>query len=285
MKNFVALFFLAGILSVGFSSCWLDEVGPPIDTSNGGGTTFQQKRVLLEDITGVRCTNCPSGHELAATISANNAGRVEVVCIHSGVFAVPFAFSSYDFKSDCPEGVQIDNWLGPSSSWPCADINRKLFTGESALFLSSTKWAGYVAQELASDTPVVAIDINRTYNISSRNLSVSLNLHYNTTETTANYFTIYLVEDSIVDPQSNDTPAPVHIDTFYTHMNVLRHVLTAYNGTAVSGSTTSGSDISTASFSYVLPANVNAAHARVVAFVSEFGTSKDVLQVVSKKVE
>ena len=282
MKTTLSLFTLLIVLTLSNSSCWLSEMGPNIDTTSHGGTNFQLHRVLLEDITGVRCTNCPSGHELASTIASNNGGRVEIVSIHSGSFAVPFSFSYYDFNADCPEGTTIDNWLGPSSSWPCAAIDRKIFSGETALFLSTTKWAGYVAQELSSDTPVVSIDINKNYNGSSRTLNVSLNLHYNNTESVANYFTIYLVEDSLIDPQSNDTPSPVHIDTFYTHMNVLRHVLTAYNGQVISGATTSGNDITTANYSYVLPANINPLHCRVVAFVSEFGTNKNVLQVMSK---
>lgn len=288
MKSFLFTALTLIFLSINFSACWINEVGPSIDTTSTGGATFQVHRVLLEGITGIRCSNCPSGHDLAETISSGSSGRVEVVDLYSGTIpalSTPYPINNFNFSADFPEGTQIDNWLGPSTSWPCADIDRKIFSGESALFLSSTKWAGYVAQELAIDTPTVAITINKNYNSGNRTLNVSLGLHYNNTETTPNYFTIYLVEDSIIDPQSNDTPAPVHIDTFYNHMNVVRHVLTSYNGNAVSGNTVSGNDLTTPSYSFILPSNINPDHARVVAFVSEYGSSKEVLQVVSKQVK
>ena len=54
-------------------------------------TTQQNKKVILEEFTGVNCQYCPSGHAIANTIKNANPADVFLINIHVGTYATPGA--------------------------------------------------------------------------------------------------------------------------------------------------------------------------------------------------
>jgi len=77
-------FFIPLSVIVLFSAC-TKEIGPAIDFSKvQAKDTFymapvenaQLKNVLIEEFTGVKCPNCPDGHNIVATIQNANPSRV-----------------------------------------------------------------------------------------------------------------------------------------------------------------------------------------------------------------
>jgi hypothetical protein len=77
-------FFIPLSALVLFSAC-TKEIGPAIDFSKvQAKDTFymapvenaQLKNVLIEEFTGVKCPNCPDGHDIVATIQNTNPNRV-----------------------------------------------------------------------------------------------------------------------------------------------------------------------------------------------------------------
>ena len=55
-------------------------------------TTPQNKKVVLEEFTGINCQYCPDGHKIANNIKASKpAGDVILVNIHTGGYANPSA--------------------------------------------------------------------------------------------------------------------------------------------------------------------------------------------------
>jgi len=52
-------------------------------------TTPENRKVILEEFTGINCTFCPQGHAIAQNIQNNNQGDVFLINIHSGSFANP----------------------------------------------------------------------------------------------------------------------------------------------------------------------------------------------------
>ncbi|HZG00702.1 MAG TPA: Omp28-related outer membrane protein, partial [Chitinophagales bacterium] len=250
-----------------------------LDLSGGQDTTStaQAKNTILEEVTGVRCVNCPEAHELAKQIATDHPGRVELVSIHTGFFAVPYGFSNENFK--IAQGTSIESYLGGPLSYPLASVDRFLPAGQSDLLLDKAFWGGLAAQRV-EDSLRVEIDLANSYNAATRTLNVTLSAEYLFDIGDAQKINVLLTESGIVDPQLT----PDGVDTFYVHDNVLRAVLTEATGDAVTETTTSGTALQR-TYSFTLPSGLVAENCRVIAFIAkETADSKEVLQVVGKNV-
>ena len=92
-------YLFASFLCLMMLSC--EEEGPAVildEAETLSDTTYvtstipiaQDKVVLIEELTGVRCPNCPDGHQEVETILANNPGRVLAVAVHTPFLGQPF---------------------------------------------------------------------------------------------------------------------------------------------------------------------------------------------------
>ncbi len=61
-------------------------------------TTPENKKVILEEFTGVNCVYCPQGHVIANNIKNANPNNVFLINIHQGSFATPGA-GQPDFRT------------------------------------------------------------------------------------------------------------------------------------------------------------------------------------------
>ena len=61
---------------------------PDIDPNN----VF--RKVLIEEYTGHRCTNCPDGHRELASLHERYGDTLVAIGIHAGTFALPAAAAS-----------------------------------------------------------------------------------------------------------------------------------------------------------------------------------------------
>src|SRR5690625_7534013 len=52
-------------------------------------TTPQNKKVVLEEFTGINCVFCPDGHRIAQAIKDQNPDDVFLINVHVGGFAKP----------------------------------------------------------------------------------------------------------------------------------------------------------------------------------------------------
>jgi len=217
-----------------FSGC--EEVGPYINFEEEEPTipneevtplpteTNQQKVILLEEFTGVRCPNCPAGSELAEELASQYADQVIIVSIHSGVFSIPYA-NAENFKIE--DGVEIENLLGKAAAYPSAAINRKLFEGENRPIIPSTKWNNYIKAEL--DEPALAhLNLNNV-NYETGNLQLTTQTQFFEEIENTVKLSIMLIEDGIISPQDVDGTKVED----YVHKHVLRAMLSPFNGTLI----------------------------------------------------
>lgn len=272
MKQTLIIILLAYLISL--NAC---QEQCPLLSSTPTDTTqaTQQKNILIEEFTGVKCVQCPEGHQIAETIANSNPGRVEVVSIHSGFYAVPFPFSLYNFK--IPEGTAIENYIGPATFYPTAAIDRKLFSGQPEILLDKNLWTGSAAAQLLEPLKV-KVNFNNTYNPSDRKLNVKVSFEYLEEITDAQSITVLITENDIVDAQET----PQGVDTFYVHRHVLRAVLTNAIGDLITEPTPAGAIINR-NYQFTLPAAWNDTKCRIVAFVARnTAESKEVLQVNAK---
>ncbi|GDX52338.1 hypothetical protein LBMAG27_13850 [Bacteroidota bacterium] len=274
MKSLIKIF--TALLILLLSTIYLmgcKETCPEIDKSQ------PNRNVLIEEFTGVRCVNCPQGHQLAASLQESYPeGSVIVVAIHSGALAGPYPFGTHNFLTT--HGSEIDAQIGPSGFWPSADINRKLFSGETERYLDKAKWPGYVAQELTGSDPKVRIEEEHQFNDTSRLLNLTVKLFYNETVNNNNNLSVMLTESGLIEPQLGQSG----IDTFYVHRHVLRDMMTQSLGDPIDGTKDINHPLNISLPSFTIPASWNADSVHIVTFVTDTD-SLNVLQVIENKLK
>ncbi len=275
------IIFFISILVLTLSSC--DEIGPdinPISQNTGSGTdSLQPKRVLVEEFTGVQCSNCPPATTQLNNLVDSYNGRLVIVTVHTGFFASPISGASqFDFSTQ--DGADLGSHVGPITANPSATIDRKLFDAENALPVSNAVWAGYISQR-ADLAPQLGIDVNTSFDATSRNLDIDVNLDFYEDVSSPLKLTVFLTENNIVDAQLAPGNQTI-LD--YVHKYVLRDIITPVNGKDVAAQT-SGSDVSE-SFATNLPSDWMANNCYVVVALSKAdGSDMEVLQCAQVAVE
>ncbi len=238
------------------------------------------RKVLVEELTGVRCTQCPNGARVLEELQAKyGKENMIVVSIHAaGNFSVPYTENKYDFRNPASEAIK--QFIGPSLGYPTASINRDLPEGSANIFSLQTKWAGVIANEFLQDYNLDLVMAN-SYDSTSRRLSTNLIISPQKTLTGDHYVSVLLLEDKIKDYQlDNGVKIPEYI-----HRHVLRTALTAPTGDAL-GEPLKADALIPRSYTFTIPAEWNVDNCSVVAFVHHGGTpDKEILQAIEKKVK
>ena len=249
-------------------SCDTEEVPPPEP---------QDRKVVIEEFTGVRCVNCPAGSAEIQNLLSVYGERLIAISIHAGFYASPYPESQYDFSTT--EGDNLENFLGIPIGYPTSVIDRKQFSSESDLQLEGTSsWGGYIAQELDSDVKVT-LEITNQWDADTRKLTVEVNGGAIEAVNEEVRLTIFVVESGIKDTQL--TPSGKVQD--YSHKHVLRKALTAYNGDVVASSL-DVADFINEEYTYTFPAEWDENNSVVVAFFHNGESNKEILQADEKHV-
>ena len=220
------------------------------------------KNALLEEFTGIYCTNCPVAHREAKSILEDNPGRVFLIALHVTSFAAPNG-GDPDFRT--PFGTEIYNQSG-SPGIPRATVNRHVFAG-GATQLNASMWRDKCAVIIQQISPV-NIGAASIYNATTRTLTITVELYYTAdAPASSNFINVALTQDSIYGPQSNGGAG-----SNYLHMHMLRHLVTGQWGDEVT--TTTQGTLVTRTYTYQLPEDYNniptvADNMKVVAFVTE----------------
>ena len=84
------------------------------------------KKVLVEEYTGIHCGYCPQAHKIVAEMIKAQGDNVYAVAIHAGNYAVPGS-DEPDFRIS--EGVELNNHFD-ISGYPAGMVNRQRFMEE-----------------------------------------------------------------------------------------------------------------------------------------------------------
>ena len=258
---------------LGLSAC--SEIPPVIPEPTGptgpGDLDNQQRQVLIEEFTGVRCVNCPAGSAFIEDLLALHGNRLVAVSIHAGEFSYPYNDSRYNFQT--PAGDQILNYVGQPFGYPSAVIDRKLFDGEATLQVGKGSWAGYIEQEKARP-PKVKVGLEAAWQAAGRKLNVDVTvLAAENVSADDIRLTVLITENGIVDVQLT----PQGKDPDYVHRHVLRATLTPALGESLGTALAAGQTLNR-SYVFTMPDLWVAENCHVVAFVHLDGASKEVLQ-------
>jgi hypothetical protein len=272
MRLFLCI-ILVCIISPG---CEEVPVTLPDNTDQPGGSYAQN--VLIEEYTGVRCQNCPAGAQLLEELKRIHGARLVIVSIHGGFFAQP-TNKENKLKLDNADGEELIRIFNQPQGYPSAVINRKVFSGQSSVFLGGGSWAGYVDEE-KKRLPSIGMDLEIQSDSILRKLNIACELNTLITPSANPVFlSVVLVENNIRDAQLG----LAGVDTNYIHQHVMRKFITGTQGLKIEPMILNEKRLY----------NFNAEYAgdwkfydlSVVAFVHHGSPGFEVVQVFEKKVD
>lgn len=214
-------------------------------------TSPENKKVILEEFTGIHCVYCPDGHAIAQAIQDNNPGEVFLINIHVGSFAVPGS-GEPDFRT--PFGTAIAN-QSQLVGYPAGTVNRHFFPGRAQNGGSGTamsrNWWTISATETLAESSYLNMAVEADIDVQTNELTVHVEAYYTGTSPQAtNKLNVALLQDNTLGPQTGG-----NMGTEYNHMHRLIHMVTGQWGDEVSP-TTSGSFIDR-TYSYTIPESHN----------------------------
>lgn len=224
------------------------------------------RAILIEDFTGQKCINCPTGTEIInGIVSTYGEDNVIAVGIHSG----PLGFAG----NSKTVGLMTDTGNKYYTRWdkenkmgqPWVIFNRK--TSPDSHY---NNWAAMVGT-IISEKANLSVKIANAYDAATRTLTTKVEAYgVNDTVSVSGKLQVWIVEDGIKalqmmpDGKSNKE---------YVHNHVFR---AAVNGTWGEDVTVKEGETTTKQYQYVLPEAWNADNIAVVAFVYNDGGVENV---------
>lgn len=299
MKNKLTVGIIFSLVII-LSGC--DYVDPPYTVPGPNGCTVTEptftprtspvKKVLVEDVTGHRCGNCPRAAETIETLVSTYGEQIIALGLHSdlsGSFTEvlssdtninPTLKFSYDFRT--VTATEIDEHFGVSTAGlPNGMVNRKNYGG--SVVAGYTTWSSHVASELALPQQV-DIQLKNFWTPADSSIC-SFYFVEALANLNANYkICMFLMEDSIVNWQKDYLASPTDIPA-YLHRHVLRGSLNGTWGTSVNSNTAilDGEQFIQGYSIQIDPSAWNINHLYIVAFVYDAATF-EVIQAEETKV-
>src|SRR5690606_8426794 len=165
--------------------------------------TPETKNFLVEEVTGVRCVNCPLGTEKLNELNAQNNNRLHVIAVHQSSFSNPYDESKYNFRTGDDGKSIIQGIFGSQGNPPTACFDRwPLGNNSEYLVDGQTNFAAAVAEMKAlSNTTPVNLSVQSKYNAQRDEYEIDVAIRYTENVTGQHGLTIYLTENDIEDVQ------------------------------------------------------------------------------------
>ena len=208
------------------------------------------KRVLIEDFTGTWCQFCPRVSYAIELVHAQTSDVV-VTAIHRG--SDPYNFTG---------ATALENQIG-LSGYPTAMLNRNTEWNYPETSTASVSQAVNLTSGVNPKLGV-AMETTTSGNTSTVNVKVKFGKNFSNLK-----LVVYALEDNLIYNQTNSTSyyGGANPIVGFEHDHMLRAVLSSsILGETITGSTNLNDEFSK-SFTYNIPANVNASNVRFVAFV------------------
>ncbi|MEY2924751.1 MAG: hypothetical protein RLZZ337_1299 [Bacteroidota bacterium] len=267
-----------------------EESLPPIDFSQTTGEfqyavlsesdipAPQDKTIVVEDLTGVRCSNCPKAAETAKNIKDKYKDKVAVVSIYPQEpknLTTPYA-TFPDLRTDFAQLI-ASNLFGFSNQLPGGGINRRLFPGQSSLNIPFNTWINS-ADQIETEKALVNLTLSKT-EVADKEYVITTDIVFTDRPVSNPFITILLTEDNIAHPQTTTTGT----DQAYMHEHVLRSMYTPYNGSPVFSATSSlapDRGISAKkSWEITIPDFVNVEEASIIVYINyNADDNKEIIQ-------
>ncbi len=231
-------------------------------------TSPENRKVILEEFTGVNCTFCPQGHAIAQNLQDNNQGDVFLINIHSGGYANPNG-NQPDFRTQWGQAIDSQSGL---AGYPAGTINRQNFPGQEqgnsgTTALGRGQWAG-AASTVLGQASYANTAVNAVVDVQTRVMTIDVEAYYTDNSPLAiNKLNVAVLQNNTLGPQVGG-----NMGNSYVHQHRLIDLLTGQWGVDISN-TTAGSFYSN-QFTYAIPDDINGIPVKVqdlevVVFLAE----------------
>jgi hypothetical protein len=269
------------IVMLAIASCM--ETPPPIDYGDSNvnflnDTSYTKLEseipdpdslvVSIDDLTGIRCVNCPEVAARAKAVESMYPGRVVVKSLYPqspSNLTTPYnkANGGGPYEDLRTEAAQLiaANIIDYTNQLPGLSIQRDLHGTETVINIFNRPWESYVTPLISQLSKCnLSISTNQTSD-STVELQTSIVFQESMSEDV--YISISLLENDLKQPQSDLSTSGTDYD--YKHSHVLRKMYTQYNGALLvqSAQTERGLTIEKG-YELVIPSNVNIDNADIV---------------------
>ena len=248
MLKYLSIIIITSIFIV---AC--DVIEPPYEEKPDVNVDTAARVVLLEEYTGFRCGNCPAAGEIAHQIKELYPNNVVLVSIHAGALAMPTPQHKYNFISQTMKDLENYFNIGWGVGTPNGLVDRVEYSDN--LILPESDWQAAVIERLK--IPAIAkIELSPKYNEFNKTISCDVKVKFLENNSSKFNITLYVVEDSIVQYQTDYRKNPIDIYD-YVHNNILRDALTPSFGVALNTDDIKKDEEFTQSFNKQIPANAD----------------------------
>ena len=198
-------------------------------------TTPEPRNVVLEEYTGIYCVYCPQGHAIAQAIQNSNPGKVFLINIHQGGFAVPQS-GHPDFRTIYGDALAAQTGL---AGYPAATVNRQNFPGREQGNSGSTamgrNYWSLSANEVLAENSYLNLAVSANIELSTGIMDIHVEGYYtgNSPQST-NLLNVVILQNNTKGPQTGG-----NMGNNYNHMHRLIDMVTGQWGDEIS-TTTSG---------------------------------------------
>ena len=229
-------------------------------------TDVENKKVILEEYTGIHCTYCPDGHAIAQSLKDQYPNDVFLINIHVGGYATPSA-GEPDFRTDF--GPALDAQAAVTG-YPSGSVNRQYFsdlTMGGGTAMGRGQWNTATSRVL-DQSSYANVGVEASINVQNNELTVHVEGYYTgDSPQSTNYLNFALTQNNTLGPQTGGG-----MGSDYNHMHRLVHMLTGQWGNEIS--TTSAGSFIDETITYTIPSDyigvdVQLSELNVVAFISE----------------
>lgn len=171
------------------------------------------RNAIYEEFTGVKCPNCPSGHQVLAQILAANPGRAFAVAYHpfNSSYTTPYT-GDPDFRRHYADSLYMTPYCGTSRYMPSAFVQRREWSPPERL-TERSNWAAYGTTVMGEASPL-NVGMATSYDESSQALTVTVDVWYTADVTGSHNLMVTLAENNLESQQSGATGTYVHKHTF-----------------------------------------------------------------------
>lgn len=231
-------------------------------------TDQENRKVILEEFTGIHCVYCPQGHAIAEQIINSHQGNAFAINIHQGGYATPGS-GEPDFRT--PFGNAIAGQTG-LTGYPAGTVNRHNFPGlemgnSGTTAMGRGEWSAAANQILALPS-YLNMAVEATIDVNTRELTVHVESYYTgNSPAGTNFLNVALLQNNTHGPQTGGNAG-----NNYNHMRRLVYMVTGQWGEEIN-TTTQGSFVDK-TYNYTIPADYNGIPAdisemQIVVFMTE----------------
>lgn len=182
------------------------------------------KNVLMEEFSGVKCSNCPKGNEKTHDLHSANPDRITILTVHNDFLASPYE-GNPDLRCEDANTLAAAP-LGPVASKPSTYINRKMFASSSSRATGDiNSWENIVNAEMSLSSSITMNLENVYVNVNERKFRYRITLSFSEAMTNLS-LGFALSESGIIARQLDGSN---HIEN-YEHEWILRGFITSILG-------------------------------------------------------